>query len=244
MITGYFGVPGVGKTTIGTRIARKELKRIMNGKSKYRAVYTNFYCKGANKITYNDLKYYKIYDSLLIFDELTLDADNRKFKDFSDEHRDFFILHRHLGCDIIYLTQDYSKVDSKIRSLTQELWYMSKTVIPFFRNFSRCKRVYRTIAINEHTGDLIMGYRFCTFLESIFTSNMKLVWRPSWYKYFDSYDESVLESRPVFPVENWTTGDPGLDRLVSPKTKFKKFMMKISKRVKLSMKKRNNGKKS
>ena len=34
MITGYFGVPGVGKTTIGTRIARKELKRIMNGKSK------------------------------------------------------------------------------------------------------------------------------------------------------------------------------------------------------------------
>ena len=243
MITGYFGVPGVGKTTSATRIARKELRRIKLGLSRYKHVYTNFYCKGCKQIAYNDLKFYKVYDSLLIFDELTLDADNRKFKDFSDEHRDFFILHRHLGVDIIYFTQDYSKIDAKIRALTQELWYMSRTVVPFFRRWSSAKRIYRSITINEHTGDLIMGYRFCNFFESLFTSNFKLIYRPSWYKFFNSYDESILESRPVFQSRNWSTGDSNLDKLISPFSRFKKGIKDRIKHVKLSMKKRNNGKK-
>ena len=230
MITGYFGVPGVGKTTIGTRIAQKELRRIHHGKSKYKHVYTNFYCKGAEQINYNDLKSFKVYDSLLIFDELTLDADNRKFKEFTDEHRDFFVLHRHLGDDIIYLTQDYSKIDSKIRSLTQELWYMTKSVIPFFRNWSRCKRIYRTITINEHTGDLIMGYRFCNFMESLFTSNMKLIWRPSWYKYFDSYDECQLTLRPEFSSGYWG-GEPVSSKSIKKRNKVKKYVRKSVRKV-------------
>lgn len=203
MLTGYFGVPGVGKTTIATRLAQKELRRIKLGLSRYKNVYTNFYCKGCKMITYNDLRFYKIYDSLLIFDELTLDADNRKFKEFSDGHRDFFVLHRHLGDDIIYFTQDYSKVDAKIRALTQELWYMSRTVIPFFRRWSSAKRIYRAITINEHTGDLIMGYRFCNFFERFFTSNFKLVYRPKWYKYFDSYDECQLSDREELIIKSW-----------------------------------------
>jgi len=145
MIVGYFGVPGVGKTTTGAKLACKELKRIRRGRSNYKRVATNFYCKGCDKITWQDLAIYKFYDTLVIFDELGLDADNRNFKEFSKGHRDFFTLHRHLGIDFIYLTQDYSKVDAKIRALTQELWYMSRTVIPFFRNFTTSRRIYRTI---------------------------------------------------------------------------------------------------
>lgn len=232
MITGYFGVPGVGKTTMGTRIARKELKRIKRGKSHYKDVYTNFYCKGCKKISYADLKYYKIYDSLLIFDELTLDADNRKFKEFSDEHRDFFILHRHLGDDIIYLTQDYSKIDSKIRSLTQELWYMSRTVIPILRNWTTSKRIYRNININEFTGDLIMGYRFCNILERFFTSNFKICFRPKWYKYFDSYDECQLATRPILKTIPWSN-EPDLNelQLLLKKLKLRAFYHKIDKGI-------------
>lgn len=203
MITCYFGVPGVGKTTLLTKFARKELKRIRKGKSKYDAVYTNFYCKGANRICFDDLKDYKVYNALVLFDEMTLDADNRKFKEFTDEHRDYFILHRHIGNDIIYATQMYDKVDSKIRSLTQELWYMSKTVVPIFRNFTSAKRIYRNININEHTSELTMGYRFCNIIESFFASNYKLTFRPCWYKYFDSFEEGVLENRPVLPSVPW-----------------------------------------
>lgn len=225
-MTCYFGVPGVGKTTLAAKFARLELRRIKQHRSKYKRVYTNFYCKGCYRITYQDLKEYKLYDSLLIFDELTLDADNRKFKEFSNEHRDFFILHRHLGLDIIYLTQDYSKVDSKIRALTQELWYMQKSVLPIFRNFTRAKRIYRNIAINEYSGELINGYRFCTFLEAFFVSNIKICWRRRWYKYFDSFDESVLESRPVFESIPWTN-DKELDSFLSRNFKKIKFRSNI-----------------
>lgn len=205
MIKCFFGIPGVGKTTIGTKIARKELKRIKRGRSKYDAVYTDFYCKGCHKIDYNDLSIYKVYNALIILDEMTLNADNRKFKEFSDAHRDYFILHRHIDNDIIYLTQDYSKVDSKIRALTQDLWYMSKSVIPILNMFTTCKRIYRTITINEHTGDLIMGYRFCNFLESIFASNFMITFRPLYYKYFNSYDELSLSDRPILPKVPWSS---------------------------------------
>ena len=203
MITGYFGVPGVGKTTLLTKIAVKAIKRMNRGKGKYENVYTNFYCKGARRLDFNDLKTYKIINSLILLDEITMDADNRDFKNFPDEIRDFFILHRHLGNDIIYATQGYDAVDKKIRLLTQELWYMQKTVLPFFSEFTSAKRIYRTININEHTSELTLGYRFCNLLESFFTSNYKTVWRRRYYKYFDSFDEGILESRPHLDTLLW-----------------------------------------
>ncbi|MBQ7106890.1 MAG: hypothetical protein IJN93_05190 [Clostridia bacterium] len=203
MITCYFGVPGCGKTTLMTKFAQKEIKRIKKGRSVYKHVYTNFYCKGAEKIEFNDLAKFKIIDSLIVLDELAMDADNRKFKSFSDELRDFFILHRHLGCDIIYATQSYEMVDLKIRQLTAQLWYMQKTVVPFLSMFTTAKKVYRTIAINEHTSDLTLGYRFCNLIEAFFASNYKCVFRPRYYKYFDSFDEDVLKQRIEFDSVYW-----------------------------------------
>lgn len=203
MLTCYFGVPGCGKTTLLTKFAVKEIKRIKHNRSKYKAVYTNFYCKGANRITYDDLKTHKLYDSLIILDEITLDADNRKFKQFTDDIRDFFILHRHLGIDVIYATQSYELVDLKIRQLTQELWYMSRTVVPVLRHFTTAKRIYRNININEHTSDLTLGYRFCNIIESLCVSNFKTCFRPFYYKYFDSFEEGSLVNRPIFTAVPW-----------------------------------------
>lgn len=204
MLTCYFGVPGCGKTTLLTKFAIRELKRIKKGKSIYKDVYTNFYCEGCKRIHFDDFKKYKITDSLILLDEITMDADNRKFKQFPDEVRDFFILHRHLGLDIIYATQSYELVDLKIRQLTQELWYMSKTVVPFFSGFTSAKRIYRNININEFSSELTLGYRFCNFIESFFASNFKICYRRKYYKYFDSFDESVLGSRPLLSTSEWS----------------------------------------
>lgn len=207
MITCYFGVPGVGKTTFATKIAQKELIRIKKHKSKYTAVYTNFYCKGCNKIEFSDLKDNVVRDALIVFDELTLDADNRCFKDFPLSIRDFLVLHRHVGVDIVYLTQNYSAIDLKVRHLTQELWYMSRSVIPLLTEFTYAKRIYRQININENTSELTLGYRFCNFLESLFVSNMKYCFRRGYYKYFDSYEEGKLSGRPELMTSTWDSSN-------------------------------------
>lgn len=218
MLTCYFGVPGCGKTTLLTKFAVRELRRIRKGKSKYLHVYTNFSCKGCERIDFNDLATFKVVDSLILIDEITLDADNRNFKAFNNDTRDFFILHRHLCNDIIYATQSYDMVDLKIRRLTQELWYMSRSVVPVLRAFTSAKRIYRNISINEHTSELVMGYRFCNFLEALFTTNRKCVLRRRYYKYFDSFDEGALADRPEFLSELWE--EPLLDDFIVDKLKL------------------------
>lgn len=200
MISGYFGVPGCGKTTLLAKIASKELK-----KKRYEHIYTiNCEISGTEHITYEDLEKYKPLNSLILIDEITMSADNRDFKNFSKGARDFFILHRHLGCDIIYATQNFENVDKKIRDLTHELWYMSKSVVPFIRRFTTAKRIYRNININEMNSELTLGYRFCNLIESIFVSNLKIVYRPHWYRYFDSWDELSLKDRQEMPRKEIT----------------------------------------
>lgn len=196
MIKGYFGVPGAGKSTILV----KEWKKL---KKKYNHVYTiNIEIKGVEKITKEDFRKYRFENSLILWDEITLDYDNRNFKDFTQEDKDAWLLHRHTGCDIIYATQNYENVDKKIRDLTQDLWYLSKSVIPLFQQFTATKRIYRTININEHTSELTLGYRFCNLIESFFVSNFKLVYRRLYYKYYDSWDLLGLKERKLYEERN------------------------------------------
>ena len=107
MIKAYFGVPGVGKSTI----LAKEYKK---NKRRYDHIYTiNLQLRGVEMITKEDLEKYKFKNTLILWEEITMDADNRAFKTFSKELRDFVLLHRHLGCDIIYVTQNFENVDKK-----------------------------------------------------------------------------------------------------------------------------------
>ena len=192
MIKAYFGVPGCGKSTTLVREYKKN-------KRKYDYIYTiNLKIKGVPMITKEDLEKFKFKNTLILWDEITMDADNREFKSFSKDLRDFFILHRHLGCDIIYATQNFENVDKKVRDLTCELWYMQKSVVPLLGQFTTTKRIYRTININEHTSELTLGYRFCNFIESIFVSNFKIIFRPRFYKYFDTHDELNLKTRLLY----------------------------------------------
>lgn len=202
-IIGYFGIPGCGKSTNLVRIARKELKRI---KKKYDNIYTvNIDIKGCKRITKEDFRKYRFYNSLILWDEITLDYDNRNFKEFTQEDKESWLLHRHLGLDIIYATQNYENVDKKIKDITLELWYMNKSVIPILSGITTSKRIYRNITINENTSELTMGYRFCNFIESIFVSNIKICIRRLYYKYFDSFEELGLERRPLYEKEDNNT---------------------------------------
>jgi hypothetical protein len=195
MIIGYFGLPASGKSTFLTMLARKELKRINKGISKYEKVLTNFYCEGTYQIDYKDLGNYDIRNSLILLDELTLDADSRSFKLFSDEKKMFFILHRHFNCDLIYFTQQWDGIDKKIRDLTSDLFYVKKAfsnvrglIFKPFQCFSVARRIFRTLEINEYTKQIVTGYRFPTMFERFFGSTKQFCFRPRWYKYFDSWE--------------------------------------------------------
>ena len=189
MIRGYFGVPRSGKSTILVKEYRRNRRR-------YKHIYSvNIEIKGVKQITKEDFRKYKFPDSLILWDEITLDYDNREFKKFTQEDKEAWLLHGHFRTDIIYATQNYEMVDKKIKDLTQDLWYISKSVVPILRNFTTAKRIYRTIQINENSSELTLGYRFCNMIESFFTSNKQIVWRRKYYKYYDSWSELTMEGR-------------------------------------------------
>lgn len=188
MITCFFGLPGCGKSTLLAKIAQKELKRIKKGKSKYKRVLSNYYIKGCSKLNFRDIGIVDMSESLLLIDEISLDADSRDYKEFSKTLKQFFILHRHYGVDIIYATQQYDGVDRKIRELTHNLYYMKK-----IGQITYATTIFRKITISEDS-EIKMGYVFPSLLKILtdIKNTMVFCWRPKYYKYFDSFDAPKL----------------------------------------------------
>lgn len=194
MIKGYFGLPGSGKSTFLTMIAQKELKRIERSRSVYKRVFTNFYCQGCYIIDYKNLGVYDFSDSLILLDEITLDADSRNFKQFDQVKKQFFLLHRHYGIDVIYFTQQWDGVDKKIRDITHDLYYVKKLRLPLISNLSVATRIFRVLDINEDTKEIVNGYRFPNWFDRLIGRTKEYCWRPKYYKYFDSFDTIPLET--------------------------------------------------
>ena len=202
MIQGTFGLPGCGKTTLAAKKARsinkkikRDERRVRRGKRprcKYEHVLTNFECKNCFKIDFSDIGIYDIQNCAIILDEITVDADNRDYKNFKKSSVEGFVYHRHYDNDIFYYTQQWDAVDKKIRNLTQSLFYAKKSMIFPFSLFTRTKQIFRTIDINEFTKEIVTGYRFPNFFEIIlsFFGLLRLgevCFRPFYYKDFDSY---------------------------------------------------------
>lgn len=197
MITALFGPPGCGKSSVLTLIAQKELVKIRKGKSRYKHVYTNFDCKNCLKVDFFNLGHYYYHDCLIILDELTLSADNRSWKSFPEETKQFICLHRHFNIDIIYTVQDWSRAEKTIRENTVSLYYLNR-----FLFWSISRPIYRTICVNEYIGDLIMGYRFPTFRELIFGGFHIYPIFKAW-RYYNSFDKYGFDALPAPDMKKW-----------------------------------------
>lgn len=195
MITCFFGLPGCGKSTLLAKIAQKELQRIRKGKSKYTRVLSNYFIKGCQRLEFADIGVVDMTGSLLLIDEISLDADSRDYKSFSHHLKQFFILHRHYGVDIVYATQQYDGVDRKIRELTHNLYYMKK-----IGPLTYATTIFRKITISEDS-EIKMGYVFPSLLKILtdLKNTMVICWRPRYYKYFDSFDA------PALPIKDFET---------------------------------------
>lgn len=192
----YFGLPGCGKTTWLTKLALDAVR-----KGTYQNVYSNvgLNIPGVTFIDNSCIGTYELENCLLLIDEATLFADNRAHKEFTKAQTAYFLLHRHRNADIVLFTQQWDGVDKKIRVITDRVYYIYKGVF-LGHWFSSCWRVPYGILFpdpkktGEKLGEIVQGYSKPNIFIRLFAT--KRIFRPAYYKYFDSWE---LERLPDLP---------------------------------------------
>lgn len=205
----YFGLPGCGKTTWLTKLALDAVR-----KGKYQHVYTNVHLNvpGVTIIDNECIGRYELENCLLLIDEATLFADSRDFKNFSKGRLEYFLEHRHRCADIVLFTQQWDGVDRKIRVITDRVYYVYKGIFTG-KWFSCCWPVPYGILFpdpkktGEKLGEIVQGYSKPSWIVRVFA---KRIYRPRYYKYFDSWE---LERLPDLPAK-YTVNE--VDTLTAP----------------------------
>lgn len=183
----YFGSPGCGKTTFLVRIAKIYAK-------KGRPVFTNFPVTIPGVCCFEKADIGKFAfppGAVILFDEGSLNGfDNRDFKtNFKNNNSlEYFKLLRHYCNQIVFANQGFDELDKKIRTLTTGFWFVRR-----IGPFSIANRVFKKTEVNQFTHEIIDGYQFPAGIKTLlFPRYMQLIFRPSFYKYFDSYDAPEL----------------------------------------------------
>lgn len=182
-----FGKKGSGKSTFLAKEAFYYLK-------KGRPCYSTEYIPGCYKIEYSDIGTVEFPPgSVILIDEVGMVWDNRKFKNFSDEVRDWFKLQRHRKITVVLASQTFD-IDKKIRDLTDEMYIVSK----YFRVFSYAKRVTRRPCIVEATAEgesrITENYEIDPFI-FFFMGSRRVSFIPRWSKYFNSFEAPALKEK-------------------------------------------------
>ena len=190
MIIIIFADIGTGQTCLLSYLAA----RAIDGKSinvkgltfgrepSYEYVYTNFPAFGCYKLDYEDIGEVEMSHSLLLLDEAQLEADSRNFKNFSDNKKMFFSLHRHMHCDIVIATQEASMVDKRIRDLATKQYELTNGIF----NTIRLRQLEKVR--NEKTQECEFAYSGALYNRHFY--------RPRLYKYTDSHYMYDVQFRP------------------------------------------------
>ena len=192
----FFGLPGCGKTTLLASMAYKGVRS-----KRYKFVYSNVELSipGVIFIDNSVIGRYDLRDCLILIDEGTLFADSRHHKEFPKEVCSYFMLHRHYNADIVIFTQGWDSMDKRIRQITDRVYYVYKTPLMGLI-FTRYYRIPYGIIIPDpkkntgsQLGEIIQGYCKPSFFVRLFSHR---IFRPRWYKYFDSWTSVPLPPLP------------------------------------------------
>lgn len=180
-----FGKKGSGKTTLITKLAFKHLKR---GWKVYSTVPTPgaylFDAKDIGKIMFD-------CDSVVFCDEGGILFDNRNFKAFREDTRNWFKYQRHYRVKVYVFSQAFD-IDVKLRNLT-DFMYLTNC---YFNVISVARRVQRKIVIVHPNAQgesrIADDMEFTPWFLAPF-GGLIITWIPNWIKYFDSFDAPELE---------------------------------------------------
>lgn len=182
-----FGKKGSGKSTLLTKYALDYLKRGWN-------VYSTEGCPGTFKINPEDVGFAQFPPhSVIIVDEVGMIWDNRGFKNFPTEVRDYFKLQRHYKHVVILASQTFD-VDKKIRDLADEMYLVTKK----FRVFSYAKKILRQTVLVEATGQSPSKIDENLVFDSLllfWAGSRKFTYIPKYTKYFDSFGTPVMKEK-------------------------------------------------
>lgn len=204
-----FGKKGSGKTTYMCKLALKYIKLGYT-------VYSSVHIPGTIYIPDIDQKL--LYsappeNSVLLIDEVGMIWDNRNYKAFRNEIRDFFKLQRHYRC-IVYLFSQTFDVDVKLRVLTDAMYLCTN----FLPGISMVRRIKRTIVLVQPVADaegrIADSLEFVPIWMSLFGMNsISFTYIPKYIKYFDSYavDSKPLLSGQLLPLSE--TKQSGLNKI-------------------------------
>lgn len=203
MICVYFGSPGSGKTTHIMYLIKKQIKYLSSWKyrlsqipafSKLFPKQPDYYFTNVKDCVFPFYPSSELGESSLppnsvyYLDEAGIDFNNRKYKTMSQCSIAYLKLHRHYKHDINIYSQSWEDMDITLRRLADRYFYLKK-----IGPFTLVRRVRKVVTIDKNTQQIIDGYKFTGILWRLipkFLGGFKsfyFVFRPKYYKYFDSY---------------------------------------------------------
>lgn len=188
-----FGKKGAGKTTYLCKLTQQYLRR-------GRPVYSTEPIPGAYQIQASDIGYVQFPpESVILIDEVGMIWDNRDFKNFKPEVRNYFKLQRHYKHTVYLFSQTFD-VDLKLRTLTDKMYLL----VNYFGFLSVGKEIRRKIVVvkpSENAESRIADELIISpFLLTPFGARV-FIWIPKYAKYFDSHSAPELRAKEYKWIE-------------------------------------------
>lgn len=181
-----FGKKGSGKSTLLAKTAYRYIR-------KGRPVYSTVYVPGAHLFDVNNVGCMSFPpESVILIDEVGMIWDNRNFKTFRTDVRDYFKFQRHYKHTVYLFSQTFD-VDIKLRNLTDAM-YLVRCYMGWF---SVARKIRRDIVLVEPQGDSEARIADSLEFEPIWLSlfgakSVQCTYIPRWTKLFDSFEAPVL----------------------------------------------------
>lgn len=182
-----FGKKGSGKTTFLTAIAQKHIKQ-------GRPVFSTVDIPGTYKIYPEDIGFVQMPEgSVVLMDEVGMIYDNRNYKQFKPEVRDYFKLQRHYKHTVYMFSQTWD-IDIKLRTLTDKMYIL----VNLFGWISYAKEIRRKLVVVKPSENAESRIADELVIPPFFLAPFgarKVVFIPKYVKYFNSYDAPELDHK-------------------------------------------------
>lgn len=208
MIYIYYGKPRSGKTTALARVVKRNnvkrsVCRFLPFLTRFLRPYSVIYCtdssmKGTTLISYENLGRWRPAErSAFLLCEAGIGLNNRNWKALSDDAKELFAMHGHAKCDM-YADSQTVDIDITLRERTEKFYSVRKIG---HSQFSLMIPIDFDIDVNDTTRKIEECYQRARGLKMLFLilfGRIKIMYRPFYYKFFDSWkwEKQFMFSEP------------------------------------------------